>query len=75
MLVASDLPIVRARRRLIALAKALDQGIALKAPSAVEHCAVRPISRLTSIADFDEFLTRHSRDLQLSRPEPEAAPV
>lgn len=75
MLVASDLPIVRARRRLIALAKALEQGIAPQEPSAVAHCAVRPISRLTSITDFDEFLSRYSRDLQLNRPEPAAVPV
>jgi phthalate 4,5-dioxygenase oxygenase subunit len=73
MLVASDLPIVKARRRLISLAKALEQGIRPKEPNAVEHCAVRPISRLTKIADFTELLAVYGSDLQGGQSNLEAA--
>lgn len=64
MLVASDLPIVKARRRLVSLAKALENGSWPGEPNAAEHYAVRPISRLTKIADFSEFMRVYGNDMK-----------
>jgi phenylpropionate dioxygenase-like ring-hydroxylating dioxygenase large terminal subunit len=66
MLVASDLPIVKARRRMVSLARAMEKGIWPSEPNAAERYAVRPISRLTKIGDFNEFLSTFGADMHAS---------
>jgi phthalate 4,5-dioxygenase oxygenase subunit len=64
MLVTSDLPIVTARRRLVSMAKALQNGVEPTEVHAVESSAVRPICRLNTIDNFDDFLSTHGPDMK-----------
>jgi phthalate 4,5-dioxygenase oxygenase subunit len=64
MLVTSDLPIVTARRRLVSLARALQSGVEPAEVHGVERSAVRPICRLNSIDNFDDFLSTHGPDMK-----------
>lgn len=57
-LVASDLAIVTARRRLIRLAKELQSGIEPEIPGNGDAYAVRSISQITDISEFDEFIEK-----------------
>jgi nitrite reductase/ring-hydroxylating ferredoxin subunit len=54
-LVAADLAITAARRRLLRMVKTLQEGKRLNEVTSGELYAVRAVSRICGIADFDEF--------------------
>ncbi|MFM9883473.1 MAG: Rieske 2Fe-2S domain-containing protein [Burkholderiales bacterium] len=58
-LVASDLAIVTARRRLLKLAEDLQNGVEPAPRLQAEQFRVRAISRLCQIEDFDELMRRY----------------
>ena len=54
-LVAADLAITAARRRLLRMIKTLQEGKTLREVSSGDLYAVRAVSRVCGVADFDEF--------------------
>ena len=61
-LVASDLAITAARRRLLRMVRALQAGESLRELATGEIFAVRAVSKVCDIADFDEFISAYSAD-------------
>jgi hypothetical protein len=49
---------------MVSLARAVEKGIWPTEPHAAEHYAVRPISRLTKIGDFNEFLSTFGSEIR-----------
>ena len=66
-LVAADLAIVAARRRLLRMIKTMQQGEPLKEVSRADLYAIRAVSRICDIADFDEFIEAYRRDALASQ--------
>lgn len=67
-LVGSDLAIVTARRRLIELARDLQQGKEPAQPHASELYRVRAISRVCDIASYEEFLKHYGEHMTVPTP-------
>ena len=65
-LVASDLAIVAARRRLLRMIKTLQQGEPLRELSNGEIYSIRAVSKICPIADFDEFIEAYRQDAKAS---------
>ena len=63
-LMSSDIAIVTARRKLLAMARDLQKGIEPPAASNVAHRTARAISSLSSAADIDEYLAQYGRTSQ-----------
>jgi phthalate 4,5-dioxygenase oxygenase subunit len=63
-LVASDLPVVAARRKLVKIAKELRQGVEPVAVAKPESYAVRGMAMLSPIGDFEEFIAVHKDELK-----------
>ena len=61
-LVSADLPIAAARRRLLALARALADGIEPALASNGDAYQVRAVAKVCAVADFDEFRTRYAEE-------------
>jgi nitrite reductase/ring-hydroxylating ferredoxin subunit len=67
-LVASDAPVVAARRRLVKLATDLQEGIEPKMASQGDFYRVRPLSKLTPIVDFDTFIEKFGNEMHARYP-------
>ncbi len=63
LLVASDLPVITARRMLLKLAKDMRDGIEPALPQRPELFNVRSASAVTPVGDFDEFLREHESEM------------
>lgn len=63
-LVSSDRPVVAARRRLVTIATDLRKGIDPDALNKPESYFVRGVAKLSSIADFEEFVEANSEELK-----------
>jgi phthalate 4,5-dioxygenase len=63
-LVASDGPVIAARRKLVKIAKDLRQGIDPVAVRSSESYAVRGMAKLSDIADFEEFMAANNEELK-----------
>jgi phthalate 4,5-dioxygenase len=61
-LVRSDVAIVTARRRLLSMVRALQNGIEPAEASRPEAFAVRAISKITPLASLDAFLDAHGHE-------------
>ena len=64
LLVASDLPVITARRMLLKLAKDMRDGIEPRLPHRPELFHVRSTSAITPESDFENFLKARAADLQ-----------
>lgn len=64
-LMGSDLAVVTARRRLIKMARDLQQGIEPAVAAHGEQYAVRAISKVCDLKDFTEFEARFQADLSV----------
>jgi phthalate 4,5-dioxygenase len=63
-LVASDGPVIAARRRLVKMAKDLRQGIEPKAIHNPDSYNVRGMAKISDIPDFDTFMAENSEQLK-----------
>lgn len=64
LLVASDLPVITARRKLLKLARDMRDGKEPELPHHPAHYAVRSAAAVTPEGEFDAFLKAHTADLQ-----------
>lgn len=69
-LVRSDVAIVTARRRLLSMVRALQNGIEPAEASRPDAYAVRAISKITPIASLDEFLEAYGQESQVAHTTP-----
>jgi hypothetical protein len=63
-LVASDMPVIAARRKLVKLAQDARKGIDPVAVQRPESYQVRALAKLSPIADFDEFYAQVASELK-----------
>jgi phenylpropionate dioxygenase-like ring-hydroxylating dioxygenase large terminal subunit len=63
-LVASDGPVIAARRRLVKMAKDLGQGVEPVAVHKPESYFVRGMAKISDIADFDAFMAENTEELK-----------
>ena len=63
LLVASDLPVITARRMLLKLAKDMREGIEPALPHSPGSFSVRSTSAVTQEGEFDAFLRSHHQDM------------
>jgi hypothetical protein len=66
-LVKSDLPTVFARRKLTKLARDLVEGKEPVAALRSEQYGLRAIAKVSTIADFDEFMEAHGDEAKAGR--------
>jgi phthalate 4,5-dioxygenase len=71
-LVASDMPVIAARRKLVRMAQDARKGIDPAAAQRPESYQVRALARLSPIADFDEFHAQVESELKAVYLEPAA---
>jgi len=64
-LVASDVPVITARKILLKLARDLEAGIEPPQPGDSDLYKVRAIAALSQHDDFEAFLSAHRRDIEL----------
>jgi len=63
-LVASDMPVSTARRKLVRMAQDVQKGVEPVAARSPDSYQVRALAKLSPIADFDEFLQTIELDLK-----------
>jgi phthalate 4,5-dioxygenase len=63
-LVASDMPVTTARRKLLRMALDVQKGVEPVAARSPDSYQVRALAKLSPIADFEEFLLTIERDLK-----------
>lgn len=64
LLVASDLPVITARRMLLKLAREMREGKPPASPQRPDLFRVRSTSAVTPVGEFDEFLKAHAGELE-----------
>lgn len=64
-LVASDMPVIAARRKLVALAQDTRKGLESPAVQHPESYQVRALAKLSPIADFEEFYASVKSELEV----------
>jgi hypothetical protein len=62
---SSDVAVIAARRRLMKLARDLEQGIEPVAPTSPELYRVRPLDLISSEPDFGALLDQHAEDARV----------
>ncbi|MBM3607545.1 MAG: Rieske 2Fe-2S domain-containing protein [Alphaproteobacteria bacterium] len=67
LLVASDLPVITARRILLKMAKDMREGRAPQLPQNPERFAVRSAASITQQDDFSAYLEAHAQDMRVPR--------
>jgi hypothetical protein len=72
-LVKSDLPTMFARRKLTKLARDLAEGKEPVAALRSEQYGLRAIAKVSTIADFDEFMATHGDEAKALEGPPNAA--